>query len=153
MFKSAEEKAREEAERVRREAERAERERLEAERQAREAFLATPVGQATQAKELGQRFLEIQLAVASNRANAVFGAVEARTSEFKPSASVLEEIEQLGWQLEHAGYTYVVTEQTSTEKMFLSGQATAVNGHMVGIYLFRSVDGDRGLDPADDSRP
>lgn len=138
MFKSAEEKAQIEAERARRRAEHEERQRLEAERRDHEAFLATPLGQATQATQEGQRFLEIQLSVASNHAEAYFGSVEAHASEVQPSARILEEIENLGWRLEHAGYTYVVTEQNSTEKVFLSGQATAVNGHMVGIYLFRN---------------
>ena len=65
MFKSAEERdaARREREaaKAREEAARAEQERAAAERREREAFLATPIGAATTAKENGQAFFEIQL--------------------------------------------------------------------------------------------
>jgi hypothetical protein len=36
----------------------------------------------------------------------------------------------------------MVTEQTSTERVFLSGEATAVSGKTVGIYLFRNAGSD-----------
>jgi hypothetical protein len=60
MFKSAEERAAErrerEAEEAREQAAEAERARAAEERRQREAFLATPVGAATAAKEAGQAF-------------------------------------------------------------------------------------------------
>lgn len=143
MFKSPEEK---EAERQRREAElaRAAAQQQERTRQAeaereRAVFLASPLGRATTAKEQGQRFLELQLEVGTRSGQASFGAVTTSGST-NSSAAVLAEVEALGWRLEHASYFFVVTGETSTEKVFLSGQNTAVEGVLMGAYLFRAVD-------------
>lgn len=131
MFKSAEER---EAELREREAARARAE----EEQRRQEFLASPIGAATAAKEAGQRFFEIQLEVGAHHGTAGFGSAEGRRTTAS-SAEVLSEIEQLGWRLEHVGYVYMVTGETSTERVFLSGAATAVSGVTVGVYLFRSA--------------
>ena len=146
MFKSTEER---EAERARKEAEQAERRRAEEAAQAQErvareraAFLASPLGRATTAKEAGEPFFEIQLDVASHKNSASWGAVERGVQTSSDSGRTLGEIEQVGWRLEHAGYVYMVTEQTSTERVFLSGEATAVSGKTVGIYLFRNAGSD-----------
>ncbi|HEY3979988.1 MAG TPA: hypothetical protein VGM79_22115 [Streptosporangiaceae bacterium] len=78
MFKSAEEK---EAERRQRKAESAradaaqrEQARLAEEQRQRAAFLASPVGAATAAKEAGQAFFEIQLQVGTHTGTAGFGS-------------------------------------------------------------------------------
>jgi hypothetical protein len=64
VFKSAEERAAErrerEAEEAREQTAQAERARAAEEQRKREAFLATPVGAATAAKEAGQPFFEVQ---------------------------------------------------------------------------------------------
>ena len=52
------------------------------------------------------------------------------------SAEVLAEVESLGWRLQHASYFHVVTGQSSTERVFLSGQEVAVQGVTMGAYLF-----------------
>lgn len=143
MFKSAEEK---EAERLEREAEEArvaaaeaERARAEEEARQRAAWLASPVGAATAAKEAEERFLELQLPVGGHLGQASWGMT---TGERKAasSASILGQIEKVGWRLEHASYFFMVTAQSSTERMFLTGQETAVSGVTVGVYLFRNVD-------------
>jgi hypothetical protein len=33
----------------------------------------------------------------------------------------------------------MVTGQTSTDRMFVSGEATAINGVTMGVYLFRNT--------------
>jgi hypothetical protein len=70
VFKSAEEREAErrarEEEQQREEAARAEQARIAKEQREREAFLATPVGAATAAKEQGQMFFEVQLEVAGH---------------------------------------------------------------------------------------
>jgi hypothetical protein len=102
MFKSAEDREAErrerEAQRAREDATRAERERQAQEARERAAFLATPVGAATAAKEEGQTFFEVQLEVGGH-----------------------------------------VAGETSTARVFMSGEATAVSGVTVGVYLFRST--------------
>ncbi len=103
-----------------------------------EAFLATPVGAATAAKEAGQQFLEVRLEVGGHIATAGFGTAEGRRTT-SSSAAILGEIEAVGWRLEHASYLYMITGETSSDRMFLTGQATAVNGITVGVYLFRNT--------------
>lgn len=143
MFKSAEEKEAERREReersAREEAARAEQARLVKEQQQRKAFLATPVGAATAAKESGQAFFEIQLEVGGHKGDAWWGEANGQRTATS-SAETLAQIESLGWRLEHAGYFFMVTGETSSQRVFLSGEATAVSGVTVGVYLFRNTD-------------
>lgn len=53
------------------------------------------------------------------------------------SAGILGDIERVGWRLEHTGYFYMVTGETSTKKVLISGDQTAVTGITFGVYLFR----------------
>jgi hypothetical protein len=142
MFKSAEERAAErrkrEAEQASAQAARAEQARVEEEQRKRDAFRATPVGAALAAKEAGQPFFEIQLEVGSHTGSAGFGSAEGRRTT-SSSAGTLGEIEKLGWRLEHASYFFMVTGETSTSRVFVSGEATAVSGVTVGVYLFRNT--------------
>ena len=142
MFKSSEEREaarrEREAEQARAEAARAEQDTAAEERRKREAFLATPVGAATAAKEAGQLFFEVQLEVGSHTGSAGFGSADGRRST-SSSATTLGEIEKLGWRLEHAGYYFMITGETSTSRVFVSGEATAVSGVTVGVYLFRNT--------------
>jgi hypothetical protein len=142
MFKSAEEREAErrerEAEQARALADRAEQERLAEEQRQRDAFLASPVGAATAAREAGQPFFEIQLEVAGHVGRAGFGSIEGQRTTAS-SAVTLGEIEQVGWRLEHAGYYFMMTGETSTDRVFGTGQATAVSGVTVGVYLFRNT--------------
>jgi len=100
--------------------------------------LATPVGAATAAKEAGQQFFEIQLEVGSHTGTSGFGSTDGRHSK-SSSAAMLGAIESVGWRLEHVGYLYMITSETSSDRMFLTGQATAVSGVTIGVYLFRST--------------
>ncbi|HKR71814.1 MAG TPA: hypothetical protein VJT16_23485 [Streptosporangiaceae bacterium] len=142
MFKSAEEREAErqarQEEQAREEAARAEQAKAAEEQRQRAAFLATPIGAATAAKEEGQPFFEVQLEVGSHVGTASFGFADGRRSSAS-SAAILGEIEKLGWRLEHAGYYFMITGETSTERMFLSGEATAVSGVTIGVYLFRNT--------------
>lgn len=142
MFKSAEER---EAERRAREAEeanaaaaRAEQARAAQEKRQHDAYLATPVGAATAAKEQGQRFFQIQLEVSRHSGSAGWGTTEGHHTT-SSSAAALGEIEQVGWRLEHVGYYFMVTGETSTDRMFVSGEATAISGVTMGVYLFRNT--------------
>ena len=141
VFKSAEERDAErrerEAEQARAQAAAAEQARLAEEQRQRDAFLATPVGAATAAREAGQSFFEVQLEVAGHAGRAGFGSIDGRRST-SSSAATLGEIEKLGWRLEHAGYYFMITGETSTDRVFVTGQATAVSGVTIGVYLFRN---------------
>jgi hypothetical protein len=142
VFKSAEERAAARREREAAEAREqealAEEARLEEEERLREEFLATPVGAATGAMEAGETFFEVQLQVGSHVGSAGFGAIDGHHS-VSSSASTLGEIERLGWRLEHAGYFFMITGETSTARVFVTGDNTAVSGVTVGVYLFRNT--------------
>jgi len=142
MFKSADERAsqrqQKEAEQAQAEAARAEQAKAAEEKRQRDAFLASPVGAATAAKEAGQQFFEIQLQVGGHVGSAGFGSADGRRTT-SSSAATLGEIEKLGWHLEHAGYFYMITSETSSDRVFVTGQATAVSGVTMGVYLFRNT--------------
>ena len=142
MFKSADERAsqrqQKEAEQARAEAARAEQAKAAEEKRQRDAFLASPVGAATAAKEAGQQFFEIQLQVGGHVGSAGFGSADGRRTT-SSSAATLGEIEKLGWRLEHASYFYMITSETSSDRVFVTGQATAVSGVTMGVYLFRNT--------------
>jgi hypothetical protein len=143
VFRSAEER---DAQRRARQAEearaaeaRAEQKRMADEQRAREKFLATPVGAATAAKEAGQSFFEVQLQVGGHVGSASLGTATGRRT-MSSSAVTLGEIERIGWRLEHVGYYFMITGETSTDRLFLSGEETAVSGVTIGVYLFRNAD-------------
>jgi hypothetical protein len=142
VFRNAEQRAagrqERDAQKARDEAALAEQARAAEEKRKRDAFLATPVGAATAAQEAGQPFFEIQLEVGGHAGSAGFGAIDGRRTTLS-SAVVLGEIEKLGWHLEHASYYFMVTGETSTSRVFVTGEATAISGITIGVYLFRNT--------------
>lgn len=110
---------------------------------ARREFLVSPIGQATTAKEQSQGFFEIQLKVGSSqRDSTVFGTNNTNIAQTKTQthAGTLAAIEAVGWRLEHVGHVFVITSESSRDKLLSSGQQTAVSGDTLGIYLFRNVE-------------
>ncbi|MDX6284725.1 MAG: hypothetical protein QOG53_210 [Frankiales bacterium] len=106
------------------------------------AFRASPVGQAVTAREQAQGFFEIQLVVGeSQRDSTLFGGNNTNWSKNKKvtHAGLLSAIEAVGWRLEHVGYIYQVTSESSRDKFLASGQQIAVSGRTIGIYLFRAA--------------
>jgi hypothetical protein len=85
----------------------------------------------------GATFLELQLEVNRISGDAGMGSATGREQRSTDHVTVLSQVEALGWRLEHVGYVFVETGQISTDKFLVTGQATAVNGKTVGIYLFR----------------
>ena len=134
--KTPEQKAAEEKERAARDA---------ASKEAKElaAFRQTPVGMATVARDQKQGFFEIQLVVGSSqRDSTIFGGNNFALAKNRTvtHAGTLAAIEAVGWRLEHVGYVFQVTGESSRDKFMASGQQTAVSGVTVGIYLFRAVE-------------
>ncbi|WP_324645081.1 hypothetical protein [Pseudarthrobacter sp. LT1] len=52
----------------------------------------------------------------------------------------LGQIEALRWHLEHAGYVFVETGSTSTNRVLATEQGVVTKGHVAGISLFRRVE-------------
>jgi hypothetical protein len=141
--KSPEEKAAAEAEKQQHEAEAARQQAAAVAARQQAAFLAGPIGQATTAKQGKQGFFEVQLTVGSSqRVSSIFnpdptGSGENRTANH---AGTLAAIEAVGWRLEHVGYIFMITGESSSDRILGTGQNTAVSGETVGIYLFRNTD-------------
>jgi hypothetical protein len=55
-------------------------------------------------------------------------------------AGTLAAIEAVGWKLEHVGYVFMITGESSRDKFLATGERTAVSGQTIGIYLFRRAD-------------
>lgn len=141
LFGSEEDKARKEAERQERERALADQQRARKEERRRQEWTASPLGMATAAKEAAQTFFEVQLEVGRAEGTAMWGTRDHISSEqISSSAELLGEIEQLGWRLEHVGYVFRMTGQSSSERIFVSGEESAVSGVTLGIYLFRNTD-------------
>ena len=110
--------------------------------QAYQAWLASPVGQATAARDGGAQFFQIDLdltamersAWAAADAKSGYNVTERRKGNH---ADTLGQIDTVGWRLEHAGYVFIQTGQVSRDKMLASGQEVGVQGRVTGIYLFR----------------
>jgi hypothetical protein len=134
--KSAEEKAAEQAERQRQAA-------ATAQAQAEAAYRAGPIGQAVAAKQEKQGFYEVQLTVGSSqRTSSMFNTNPAGSGQNRVAthAGTLAAIEAIGWRLEHVGYVFMITGESSSDRVIGTGQNTAVSGETVGIYLFRTTD-------------
>ena len=151
VFKNAEERAAEkaqrEAEEAQQQARRAEQAQADSERRERAALLATPVGAATEAKRTGEPFLEVQLEVGTHIGNASWGMSDGKRSTTS-SARTLGQIESVGWRLEHASYFFMITGETSSSRVLMTGESTAVSGVTVGVYLFRNTDAPAPVDQA-----
>ncbi len=142
--RSIEEKeaARAEKERVRAEQARQEADRRAAETAAAERarYLASPVGRATMAKQDGARFFEVKLVVSTTEGNTSWISGESSATSSITHTDTLGKIEDVGWRLEHVGYVFIVTSESTRERGFSTGENVAVNGQTMGIYLFRNAD-------------
>jgi hypothetical protein len=112
----------------------------EEEKQARlhQAWLASPVGLATTAKENGNGFFELELEIGSSSRSVTFGSGDFGSHKKQDFTGLLSQIESIGWHLEHVGYYFMVTGESSRDKFLASGQNVAVNGKTMGVYLFRN---------------
>jgi hypothetical protein len=106
-----------------REQEKADREAAEAEA----AFLRTPAGRATTAKERCEGFFEIELIPALSYVPTapIDPAADYRIGEYR---GVLADIEAVGWHLEHVTYVREARE-------------TGGRSQTTGVYLFRNAEG------------
>jgi hypothetical protein len=104
----------------------------------RKTWLATPLGMATSAREEGHGFFEIELEIGSSKRNVSFGTADFGKHKKSDFTGLLSQIEEVGWVLEHVGYYFMITGETSRDKFLASGQNTAVNGKTMGVYLFRN---------------
>jgi hypothetical protein len=138
--KTEEEKAAEEA---RKQAEEeAQRQAAEAAEQQRKAaeFAGSPVGKATTARQQGRQLFQILLPLAElNGGSSSFGSSENQLSGLVEN-TVLDEIEKIGWRLEHASAVFTETGATSSARVLATGEGTVTRGVIHGLYVFRATE-------------
>jgi hypothetical protein len=105
-----------------------------------QAWLNTPLGMATSAKDAGNGFFEIELEIGSSKRTVAFGSADFGNHKKSDFTGLLSQIEGAGWHLDQVGYYFMITGETSRDKFLASGQNTAVNGKTMGVYLFRNTD-------------
>ena len=108
------------------------------------AFADSPRGQARRAHERGDLFFQIQLEVSRLSGESSFFGATSNTLRQDGGPDPLGEIEAEGWHLEHAGYVFVETGATSSNRLLPTGQGTVTQGVVLGVYLFRRADGAAG---------
>ncbi len=119
---------------------RAEDERRERAAAEAAAFAGSPVGRAREAFRRGDRLFQVELEVSAlTGEDSMFGSADNRITRNELQPDLLGRIEDEGWHLEHAGYVFVETGSTSTDRMIFSGQGTVTRGVLHGVYVFRRV--------------
>ena len=99
----------------------------------------TPRDRARTARQQGQTFFELQLEIGASNRDVRFGEADSGGRSEQDNAHVLQQIENEGWHLQHAGYVFVPTGQSTRQKILGTGESVAVSGVMVGIYLFKAA--------------
>lgn len=118
-----------------------ERARVREAERAEEAYRSGPLGLAEAAYQNGDQFFQVEMEVSSLAgSHSSFGSSENSMIQATSSAVTLGQIEAIGWHLEHAGYVFVETGSTSTNRVLATGQGVVTKGHVAGIYLFRRTE-------------
>jgi hypothetical protein len=138
--KTAEEK---EVNRQRKEAARAEAARAkqaaELERE-RQAFLASPQGQARTAFEEGDEVFQASFDVMSQQAVIVAMVGSTTTKKANDPTAILNAICREGWELLNGSFVFIEEGQQSRDKFMSSGQNVAIAGTVFGYYVFKRCD-------------
>lgn len=118
-------------------AEREEEQRVERERQ---AFLASPAGQARTAFDRGDRLFQFEIDVKNTKAVVIpMGAATTQTSSTDP-VEILNSVCHEGWDLVNGSFVFHELGSESRDKFLASGQNIAVKGTVIGYYVFRRCD-------------
>jgi hypothetical protein len=105
------------------------------------AFNASPPGQARLAKAAGLRFFQLVMPIENVDRTWLAKFSHEMTTRVKDTGDIvgaaLTTVEDEGWELIEAGYTFRQTGSASRDKFLASGQQIAVTGETLGIYLFK----------------
>lgn len=126
------------AEEGRRRAEEKERERQ------RQAFLASPAGQAREAFERGDFVFQYSIDVHQTQATvvAMLGAY-AKAKDTNDPTDVLNSVCHEGWELVNGSFVFLELGSESRDKFMASGQQIAVKGTVLGYYLFKRCEANK----------
>lgn len=133
--KAARQSAKEEAAQQR--AEEQQRQQIEREKQ---AFFASPAGQARLGYQQGDHVFQYAIDVMRQQAIVVaMVGTNTKKSTSNP-VDVLNSVCHEGWELVNGSFVFVEEGQQSRDKFLASGQNVATKGSIVGYYLFRRCD-------------
>jgi hypothetical protein len=115
-------------------------------RKQREAFYATPQGQARLAFERGDHVFQYEIDVMNQKAVIVAMVGSTATHKTVDPTWVLNSVCHEGWELVTGSFVFVEQGHQSRDKFMSSGQNIAVKGRVVGYYLFRRCPANRSVD-------
>jgi hypothetical protein len=121
-------------------AERLELERIERERQ---AFLASPAGQARTAFERGDQLFQFEIDVKNTQAVVIPMVTATTNTSSTDPVEILNSVCHEGWELVNGSFVFHELGSESRDKFMASGQNIAVKGTVIGYYLFRRSEANR----------
>lgn len=109
--------------------------------QAEDTFAKSPPGKARRARTAGQRYFQVELDIENVDRTGLAKLGHEMTTAVRSTSdgvgAMLTAIEDEGWELVTAGFTFRPTHAASRDKALVSGQQIAISGQTVGVYLFR----------------
>lgn len=119
------------------------RERAQRREQVRQAFFATPAGQARLAFEQGDHVFQHSIDVMKQKAIVIAMVGSATSKETTDPVAILNSVCNEGWELLSGSFVFVEEGQQSRDKLGSSGQNIATKGTTIGYYLFRRSEASR----------
>jgi hypothetical protein len=104
----------------------------------RQAFLASPAGQAREAFEQDDFVFQYSIDVHQTQATVVaMGGAYTKSKETNDATDVLNSVCHEGWELVNGSFVFLELGSESRDKFMASGQQVAVKGTVLGYYLFK----------------
>lgn len=119
------------------------RERGQRREQARQAFFATPAGQARLAFDEGAQVFQYSIDVMKQKAIVIAMVGSSTSKQTTDPVAILNSVCNEGWELLSGSFVFVEEGQQSRDKLGSSGQNIATKGTTVGYYLFRRSEANR----------
>jgi hypothetical protein len=142
-FDEEEQRAQQAAKNEQRRVEEEERRKRDHIEKAREAFMATPAGQARRAFERGDHVVQYSIDVMNQQAIVIAMVGSTTSAKTADPTAILNSVCHEGWQLISGSFVFVEQGQQSRDKFMSSGQNVATKGMTVGYYLFKRCEENR----------
>ncbi len=114
---------------------------------ARQAFYATPAGQARIAFDRGDKVFQYSHNVMSQQAVIVAMVGSSTTERTTNPTVILNSVCHEGWEIVNGSFVFIEQGQQSRDKLMSSGQNVAIKGMTMGYYLFKRCDVNRVENP------
>jgi hypothetical protein len=140
LRKTPEEKAAQQSAKEEAAQQRAEEQRRQQKEREKQAFFASPAGQARIAYQEGDHVFQYAIDVMRQQAIVVAMVGSNTKKSTSNPVDVLNSVCHEGWELVNGSFVFVEEGQQSRDKFLASGQNVATKGSIVGYYLFRRCD-------------